>query len=242
MPCRRALPPRGDLENRARQNRVTPFSEIVAVEARGTLMGNRGCLHDAAGRLTGRRWSHWSWVTCRLEFKGRRRALMQPNRYTELFFLDEATAFAAGHRPCGECRRDDYRRFKALWLKANRSAFGTETGIRAMDRYLHRERIAALGGQAAYREKLERLPEGCLIVLPGDDHAWLVRQERLLRWSPAGYDAARPRREALRVRVLTPRSVVRAFRAGWVPAVHPTADARVAGRPGRSESADGSAR
>ena len=96
------------------QNRVTPYGDIIAVSARGTLMGNRGRLHDAIGRVVRRQVSSYSaWVTCLLAFKGRRRTVMAPGRYTELFFLDEATALSAGHRPCGECRRADYRRFKA---------------------------------------------------------------------------------------------------------------------------------
>lgn len=210
-----------------RQNRVTPFSGLIATEARGTLFGNRGCLHDAEGRLTGRRWTQWSWVTCLLEFKGRRRRLMQPNRYTELFFLDEATAFAAGHRPCGECRRADYRAFKALWLEVNGTELpGGGTSIRELDRALHRERVAALDGREAYRERLGRLPDGAFAVLADDPHAWLVWGRRLLRWSPAGYDASRPRQDGLTVRVLTPRSIVRTFAAGrrlTFPAVHPSA-------------------
>ena len=99
------------------QNRVTPFGEIVVSAARGTLMGNRGCLHDAERRLTGRRWTTRAWVTCALSFNGRRRQLMTPGFYTELFFLDEATALAAGHRPCAECRRSAYRAFKERWAE-----------------------------------------------------------------------------------------------------------------------------
>ena len=97
------------------QNRVTPFGEIVTSEARGTLMGNRGCLHDQHRALSGRRWTTRAWVTCLLSFKGRRRQLMRPGHYTELFFLDEATALSAGHRPCAECRREAFRRFVDGW-------------------------------------------------------------------------------------------------------------------------------
>ncbi len=102
------------------QNRVTPFGEIIATPERGMWMGNRGgCFHDAEQRLTASRWVNTHWITCRLEFKGWHREVMQPRRYTELFFLDEATAFAAGHRPCFECRRHDAKAFQSAWVAAN---------------------------------------------------------------------------------------------------------------------------
>src|SRR5919108_4199279 len=122
-----------------RRNRVTPLGELIADPARGLVYGNRGCLHDADGRIR-RRYAGRRWIACRLEFKGRRRApLLQPGKYTELFFLDEATAFAAGHRPCAECRRDDYDRFVALWAARHDG----EPGAGAIDRRLHGERLTA---------------------------------------------------------------------------------------------------
>ena len=121
----------------SRQNRVTPFSELVADPARGLIYGNRGCLHDAGGRIR-RRYNGKRWIACRLEFKGWRRSpLMQPGRFTELFFLDEATAFAAGHRPCALCRRADYDRFAALW----RELHPAQRGADAIDAQLHAERV-----------------------------------------------------------------------------------------------------
>ena len=99
----------------ARRNRVTPRSELIANPARGLVYGNCGCLHDEEGRIR-RRWSTGRWIACRLEFRGwHREPLMQPGKFTELFFLDEATAFAAGHRPCALCRREDYVRSGELW-------------------------------------------------------------------------------------------------------------------------------
>src|SRR4051794_10872656 len=137
-----------------RPNRVTPLSEIVADPARGLVYGNRGCLHDADGRIV-RPFAVRRWIACRLRFKGRRRDLMRPGRYTELFFLDEATALAAGHRPCAECRRRDYDALVALW----RDLHPADAGADAIDARLHGERLAP-GGPA------RRLHEAELADLP----------------------------------------------------------------------------
>jgi hypothetical protein len=183
------------------QNRVTPFGEIVADPARGAMFGNRGgCLHDGEKRLGRRRWASRAWICCVLEFKGRRRALMQPNRYTELFFLDEATAFAAGHRPCFECRRADALRF--------RDAFGARRADE-MDRPLHGERLGPKPEVA-----ISELPEGAMVARDGA--AWLVWRGALRRWSFTGYREARPLDG--RATLLTPRSTVAAFRRGYRPA------------------------
>src|SRR5919201_3105665 len=130
------------------QNRVDPFGEIIADPARGTWLGNRGILHDTERRIV-RPWQVRRWIVCRLEFRGRHREVMSPRRtWTELFFLDEATALAAGHRPCGECRYEDYRRFKAIWLAANRErGLGAAASIAAIDRELHRDRVGPDGRQ-----------------------------------------------------------------------------------------------
>jgi hypothetical protein len=124
-----------------RRNRVTPLGEIVAVSERGTMMGNRGILHDAEG-LIRRPWAVKRWLICVLEFRGRHRMVMAPNRYTELFFLDEATALAAGHRPCFECRRDRYLAFRDAWAAGDPEMVGREP-IRAddIDNRLHAERV-----------------------------------------------------------------------------------------------------
>src|SRR3954462_9703874 len=121
----------------ARRNRVSPLSELIATPARGLVYGNRGCLHDEEGRIR-RRYNGRRWIACRLRFKDWHRApLLQPGKFTELFFLDEATAFAAGHRPCALCRREDYNRFLALWQRMHPG----QPGADAVDAQLHEERI-----------------------------------------------------------------------------------------------------
>jgi hypothetical protein len=204
------------------QNRVTPTSEIIADAARGTLMGNRGILHDTDRRLGGARWRHPHWICCRLRFKERRREVMAPRRYTELFFLDEATALAAGHRPCCECRREDFRRFQAAW----RSAFGAGTDAAgAIDRTLHNARIdPRTRRQTRFEATLDDLPAGVFILLADDPRtSLLILADRLLPWRPAGYGRPRPRPAASRCLVLTPRPSVATLQAGYAPAIHPSA-------------------
>ncbi|MDX6618343.1 MAG: hypothetical protein QOK36_729 [Gaiellales bacterium] len=203
------------------QNRVTPFSELVADPARGLLYGNRGCLHDAMGRIRSR-YGTRRWIACRLEFRGWQRGpKLQPGRFTELFFLDEVTALAAGHRPCALCRRADYVRLSQIW----RSRHPDQIGADAIDLQLHGERIApGTRTQRHYEAALGDLPDGAFVVREGV--AWLVLGSRLLRWTPAGYDErrARPRRE--QATVITPPSLVAVLRAGWTPLtplVHPSA-------------------
>ena len=196
------------------QNRVTPFGDLVATGARGLLMGNRGRLHDAARRIVrhaqGRRW-----IACLTSFRGRRRTVMSPGSYTELFFLDEAVALAAGHRPCAECRREDYRRFQAAWARAGLGA----TSADAMDLRLHAARLVGPRLRRTYRKEIEALPEGAYVAI--DDAAWLVWGGATRAWSPAGYGE---RREIGRgaVTVITPRCVVDVLRAGYRPIVHPS--------------------
>src|SRR6266853_5013477 len=142
------------------QNRVTPLSELVADPARGLVYGNRGCLHDADGRIR-RRYNGKRWIACLLEFRGRHRAaLQQPGRYTELFFLDEATAFAAGHRPCAECRREDYDRFGEIW----RGLHPGQIGADSIDAQLHRERVdPSSRAQRRHEAALDDLPDGTFV-------------------------------------------------------------------------------
>jgi hypothetical protein len=201
---------------------VTPFGDLIATTARGTLMGNRGRLHDADRRIVRRVASGYrAWVTCRLAFRGRRRPVMAPNRYTELFFLDEATALAAGHRPCGECRREDYRRFKAAWLIANPDrGLGSVALIDAIDRELHRDRLGPDGQTRTYRARLGSLPDGVFVVGPDSADARLVWRGGLAPWSPAGYGALRRSPHGAWATVLTPRSTAATMAAGYVPAVH----------------------
>ena len=203
----------------ARRNRVSPLGELVADPARGLVYGNRGCLHDDAGRIR-RGWSGRRWISCRLEFEGRRRqALLQPGRYTELFFLDEATAFAAGHRPCAECRRADYVRFGELWRELHPGQLGAD----AIDAQLHGERVAGRE-RLLHRAALGELPDGAFVLEGGE--AWLVLGSELLRWTPAGYSERRPRSTRVEVEAVTPPSLVDVLRSGWrgsVPLLHPSA-------------------
>ncbi len=192
------------------QNRVTPFGDIVAVPDRGTMMGNRGgCLHDDARQLRRRRWASRRWICCRLSFKGWHREVMAPGRYTELFFLDEATAFAAGHRPCAECRRADYNAFQEAWRRA---ALPAEAKADAMDLLLHGERL----GAKAEIESPRGLPDGAMVAR--GETAYLVKEGRLQRWSFQGYGAARD--ESGPLRLLTAPAMVKVIAAGYAPGVH----------------------
>src|SRR5262245_53917481 len=145
------------------QNRVTPVGELIADPARGLVYGNRGCLHDAEGRIR-RRFAVKRWIACRLEFRGWHRSpLMQPGRFTELFFLDEATAFAAGHRPCALCRREDYERFGDLWRRRHR-----DVGADALDARLHDERVdPTTRGHRLHNGELDELPDGAFVLHNG---------------------------------------------------------------------------
>jgi hypothetical protein len=203
------------------QNRVTPTGEIVADPARGTLMGNRGILHDASRRLGAARWRHRSWICCRLSFKDRRRAVMAPRRYTELFFLDEATALAAGHRPCFECRREAFRAFQTAWRRAFGSA---DSSAAAMDRVLHRARVEPrTRRQIRFEAPLDDLPDGMFVLLDqAPSVPLLLLGDRLLPWRASGYGSSRPRPAAIRCRVLTPAPIVAVVRAGYAPALHPS--------------------
>ncbi len=205
------------------QNRVTPLGELVAERGRGLVYGNRGCLHDEAGRIR-RRFQGKRWIACRLEFRGRRRhPLLQPGRYTELFFLDEATAFAAGHRPCAECRRDDYDRLAAIW----RGLHPGQAVADAIDAQLHAERVApGTRAQLHHEAPFDALPDGAFVVSGG--RPFLVHGAKLLAWSAGGYVSGRPRPVGLQATVITPPSLLAVLHAGWqplVPLFHPSADA-----------------
>jgi hypothetical protein len=207
-----------------RQNRVTPFGEIVATPERGTMMGNRGVLHDDEGRIR-RPWQVRRWILCLLEFRGRHRAVMTPNRYTELFFLDEATGLAAGHRPCSECRRARFLAFRDAFTAGDHS--GTKGDLitaSVIDDRLHSERITPLGTKRPFRAYLDQLPDGVFVVLDGTrEVAHLVLGDALLAWSPGGYTGRQERPRGIEVSVLTPGSTVAAIRAGYEPEVHPSA-------------------
>ncbi len=202
-------------------NRVTPLGELIATPERGLVYGNRGCLHNDRAEVR-RRFATKRWIACRLEFRGQRRApLMAPGRYTELFFLDEATALAAGHRPCAECRRSDYIRFTGLWAAVH----ARQNGADAIDAQLHTERVAAgTGDRALHPFPYSELPD-CTFVLE-DGRPQLVLGRQLLTWSPAGY-AERHRRPANReATAITPPSLIAILSSGWtseLPLLHPSA-------------------
>ena len=194
----------------------------MADPARGLVYGNRGCLHDASGRIR-RRFAVRRWIACRLAFRGWQRGpLLQPGRFTELFFLDEATALAAGHRPCALCRRADYDAFGAVW----RELHPRQRGADAIDAQLHSERVDPGSGRQRWHEAaFAKLPDGAFVVR--DAEPWLVLGAELLRWTPSGY-AERARRPARgTATVVTPPSLVellRHEREPLVPFLHPTAD------------------
>ena len=200
------------------QNRVTPTGDIIATPHRGLFTGNRGIIHDPATKtLLKRRWSSPAWITCLCEFRGWRRPVMARRSWTELFFLDEATAFAAGHRPCFFCRRQDANRFRAAWEEGNGAK-----GIRAreMDAVLHRERLER--GRKRLHPlpmPMAQLPDGAM-VLAGDE-SFLILQGRALQWSMAGYrESDLALEDAM---LLTPPSTLRALSAGYQVLLHPSA-------------------
>ncbi len=203
------------------RNRVNPYGDIEAVSARGALMGNRGILHNKRQEVT-RAWQKSKpWITCRLAFKGRRRTLMTPGAYTELFFLDEATALAAGHRPCAECRREDFSRFKQLWLEANPGRVPhCSKSIKPIDQAIFDDCFSDALTRSFYTAVAPELPDGTMVVI--DDSPWLLWNGSALRWSFEGY-VERVLRPTSRLTVLTPRSTVNTIAAGYVPAVHESA-------------------
>lgn len=204
------------------QNRVTPRGELIVHPARGTLMGNRGCLLTPSGQLRRRHWQVTRWIACRLAFKNRQLAIWSPRQYTPLFFLDEATAFAAGHRPCAECRRTDFTRFIVAWRQAKQIAPEIPLRVDAVDRQLQHERVGPDGAKVVYQARLDTLPMGTFVLLDDDPTPYLVEGDRLRAWSPFGYTHERPRLSATDVWVLTPRSLVAVFQAGYTPGIAST--------------------
>jgi hypothetical protein len=205
------------------QNRMTPLGVPVADPARGLVYGNRGCMHDADGRIR-RAFGVRRWISCRLRFKDWRRGpLLQPGRFTELFFLDEATAFAAGHRPCALCRREDYRRFTQRWA----SLHPDDTSADAVDDRLHAERYDATSrSQRHHTEPFAGLPDGAFVLCDGAP--WLVDGSSLLAWTPAGYTRRIARPSEGEATVITPLTIVAVLREPWdgvVPFVHASARA-----------------
>jgi len=201
------------------QNRVAPTGEIVKSSERGTLMGNRGgAMHNAHKKLVSIS-KTTRWITCRLEFKGRKRELMSEGLYTELFFLDEATAFAAGHRPCAECRRERFNEFKTKWLEANSDLLdGDYRGIGNIDKIMHTQRIDKNKAKVTFDAPCNTLPDGTMISM--GDASYLVWKNKLYLWSFAGYSLSDAEISNEAVTVLTPKSYVEMFRHGFKPMVH----------------------
>ena len=214
----------------ALQNRVTPLGELITVPDRGLVYGNRGCLHDDDGRIR-RHYGVKRWIACRLRFRGWQRGpLMRPGRFTELFFLDEVTALAAGHRPCALCRREDYVRLVEIW----RDLHPGQVGADAIDEQLHIERFdPAHRTQRHHEAVLDDLPDGAFVIRDGEPY--LVAGAQLLRWMPSGYGGRIRRPADVRATLITPPSLVAVLRAGWepvVPFLHPT------GNPGAGVTMD----
>jgi len=200
------------------QNRVTPFGDIIAHPARGTFLGNRGGrFHDGSKKLLKRHWRSKAWLICQLDFKGRSREVMG-HGYTEVFFLDEATALAAGHRPCFECRRASANAFKSAWTDGN----GRKSAPSApeMDTLLHKDRCAVAGKDHRAIRETSQMPNGVFVALKG--HAWLLSDGFMVRWTPAGYD--KKRRCGGTAAVLTPADTVGALAAGYRPDIHHSAN------------------
>ena len=200
-----------------KQNRVTPFSTLIATPERGTLNGNRGCLHDELGQIR-RQFVGIRWIICLLEFKGRRHPTMKPGRYTDLFFLDEATALAAGHRPCAECQRERFNLFRDYWIQANPDLAESLRPLAPdIDAVLHGERL----NPNAFCHSIRDVPAGTFLSDNGTD-AYLMRNKQILLWTPAGY-VRTEQKINFPARILTPASVVRTLAAGYPVAVHSSA-------------------
>ena len=203
------------------KNRVDPWGALCAVPDRGSLMGNRGILHDANKAIV-HDWQHKGWVTCLLSFKGIKRVPFSQGNYSELFFLDEATAFAAGHRPCARCQPARNREFKAAWAKANGAAHDSASlTMPEIDRSLHADRVEKGGGKRTFQSVIGDLPFGTFF-----DHsqrAFVKTPRGSLPWSFGGYGQPVALGAAQVVSVLTPQSVVRAFSTGFVPCLHASA-------------------
>jgi hypothetical protein len=200
------------------QNRVSPWGRFFRTSARGTFMGNRGgALHNDSREIV-RQYKGPRWITCALEFKGWHRTVMTPRRYTELFFLDEAVAFAAGHRPCAECRRSSFTAFVDAWRLSHAQPLGSTVRAPEIDGELHRSRVGPGTSKLTYNAALASLPNGCFVDIDGA--AYLVWGDALYRWSPEGYVSREPRADRSAVTVLTPASIVGCFRAGYTPHIH----------------------
>lgn len=207
------------------QNRINPFGNIIETPHRGAWTGNRGVIHNDKKQII-RAFKSKAWITCALEFKGMKRIVMSPNRWTELFFLDEATAFAAGHRPCAYCRRTDFNQFKALWLKANRELFElADEKMTTIDAVLQEERLKKNGAKKVHSAPLLSLPDGVIFCFKNDKtKPFLIYKNHLFEWHESGYLSAMKMPEINdEVSVLTPLSIINVFKQNYVPQVDKSA-------------------
>ena len=199
------------------QNRVDPIGNLIKTTARSHWMGNRGVLHNDHQKII-RFFKLKAWITCRLEFNGRKRQVMAPNRYTELFFLDEATSFAAGHRPCFECRRADYQKFKSLWLKGNPEyGFDEKTPVKKIDDIIHLERIDRNKTDLVFEQKNDSIPNGSFVLY--EKNPYLVFDKQIYLWTPFGYNNPISIPAISKLTMLTPKSLISTFRAGYEPQI-----------------------
>ena len=199
------------------QNRVSPNGEIKSIKSRGTFLGNRGIIHNERKEIVSL-FKIKGWVTCQLKFKGRKRELMAKGKYTELFFLDEATAFSAGHRPCAECRKARYNEFKTKWLEANQKLLiGDSTSIANIDKIIHQDRINKKQ-KVTYQNKMNLLPKGTMIQIDSIDY--IIWNDEVFKWTFEGYEPTHINITDKDVIVLTPKSYVEMFRKGFIPSVH----------------------
>jgi len=201
------------------QNRVNPYGTIFRSPARGIFMGNRGLLHNEEREIV-RQFKCRRWIACCLQFRGRKRSVMSPGRYTELFFLDEAVAFSAGHRPCAECRRERFAAFQQAWKRQDKEYSNTPASALQIDAELHRSRIDAAGRKVTYEAELKSLPNGCFVEMDGS--AFLIWNDALLLWTPERYARKERQPGGLTVTVLTPRPIVQCFAQRYEPDVHIT--------------------
>lgn len=207
------------------QNRVDPWGQLHAHPSKAsTRMGNRGILHDGNNQIV-RPWAHKGWVSCLVSFKGIKRPKpFSVGNYSELFFIDEATAFSAGHRPCSYCQRERSNAFREAWLRANVADSDQFDSFRMpqIDKILHAERAVRGGGKVTYEAPIADLPVGSMFESGGS--AFLLSPKGILPWSFDGYGANQMLDKQKVVCVLTPRSIVRAFAAGFVPLMHTSAE------------------
>jgi hypothetical protein len=204
------------------QNRVDPYGTIFRSPARGTFLGNRGgALHNEQREIV-RQHKGRRWIACVLEFRGRKRSVMSPERYTELFFLDEAVAFAAGHRPCAECRWQRFTAFRDVWTSRQAAHSSQPVRADAIDAELHRHRIERRGRKVTYEAELNSLPDGCFVQI--DSSAYLIWNGALFLWTPERYTRRVSKPNGITVTVLTPQPIVECFVQGYVPEVHNSAN------------------